>query len=41
MKIEKDGKVTFVTMKSDEGKKELAARKAKAEKVEKAKSDKK
>jgi len=41
MRIEKEGKVTFVPMKSDEGKKELAARVAKAEKAEKAKSDKK
>jgi len=41
MRIEKDGKVTFVAMTSDEGKKEIANRKAKAEKVEKAKSDKK
>jgi hypothetical protein len=38
MKIEKDGKVSFVAMTSDEVKKALAARIAKAEK---SKSDKK
>lgn len=35
MKIEKDGKYTFVAQSSDEGKKELAKRKAEAVKKQK------
>ena len=40
MKIVKDDKITFVTVKSKEGQEELARRKAEAEKIQKEKEAK-